>query len=153
MYVALSALFGQHLHKPIIDNYGMVQELYEQEENKRMKGITKDEHGLLDFIYVPAVLAAPKLADFEEDTTAAIIARSFAGTALVYTLMTDAKWGAIKLIPYKTHAILDLSSGILAAAVPAVFNIKSRKAKNTFFLMAITGLTVGILSIIGASKK
>ncbi|HZG26748.1 MAG TPA: hypothetical protein VEZ17_19305 [Chitinophagaceae bacterium] len=118
-----------------------------------IKGITKDEHGVLDYIYVPLVMAAPKIMGFEDDKTAVAITTSFAGTALAYSLFTDMKGGLVKIIPYKTHAILDLSSGIMAAAVPLVFNIKREKARNAFFMMAATGLVVGVLSLIGAGRK
>ena len=118
-----------------------------------IKGITEDEHGVLDYIYVPLVMAAPKILGFDDDKTAVALTSSFAATALAYTLFTDAKWGAVKVIPYKTHAVLDLSSGVLAAAVPLVYKIKQKNARNTFYMMALTGLVVGVLSLIGATRK
>ena len=118
-----------------------------------IKGITKDAHGFADYSYIPAVLAMPTLAGFKEDEKAAAVCRAFAGVVLGYSLLTDAKWGAVKLIPYKTHAILDFSVGVAAVAAPAVFGIANKRAKTTLFLMGLTGLVVGALSIIGASRK
>jgi hypothetical protein len=119
-----------------------------------IKGITKKKHFYADYSYVPLVLAAPTIADFEDDKLAAGICRAFAVKALGVSLLTDAKWGCIKLIPYKVHAILDVASGVMAlaaAATPAIS--KNKRARNTFILMGITGLVVGGLSIIGAKPK
>jgi hypothetical protein len=119
-----------------------------------IKGITKKKHVYADYSYVPLVLAAPTIADFEDDKLAAGICRAFAVKALGVSLLTDAKWGCIKLIPYRVHAILDVASGVMAlaaAATPAIS--KNKRARNTFILMGITGLVVGGLSIIGAKHK
>jgi|SRR5687767_7820431 hypothetical protein len=119
----------------------------------KITGIKRDEHGLADFSYVPLVLAAPKLAGFENNKEAALICRAFAASALAYSLCTDAKWGAIKLIPYKVHAGLDVASGILAFGAAMIPQIaKNKAARNTFIAMGLTGLVVGTLSLIGAKR-
>jgi hypothetical protein len=119
----------------------------------KITGITCNQHGFADYSYVPLVLAAPTLAGFENNKQAAIICRAFGVSALAYSLCTDAKWGVIKLIPYKVHAGLDIASGVLAfgaAMLPQVN--KNKAAKNTFIAMGITGLIVGALSLIGAKR-
>jgi hypothetical protein len=47
----------------------------------KITGINKKKHVYADYSYVPAVLAAPALAGFEENKPAALICRSFALTA------------------------------------------------------------------------
>jgi hypothetical protein len=117
------------------------------------KGITKRNHVYADYSYVPAVLLAPKLAGFEEDKLVAAVCRGFAVSALAISLLTDAKWGYVKVIPYKVHAILDVSSGVLALATAVTPRIcKNKNARNTFLIMGVTGLVVGALSVIGAKK-
>ena len=86
-------------------------------------GITKNKHGFANYTYVPGVLAAPKLVGFQKDTTAAIFAMRWVATVLGYTLLTDAKWGAVKLIPYKTHAALDLIPGRITLSAPQLLRI------------------------------
>ena len=114
-------------------------------------GIKKNEHFLTDYSYVPAVFMAPKIAGFEDNKQAANICRAFSGIVLGYSLLTKAKWGAVKLIPYKTHAALDLASGVAALAVSqSAFVKESKEASTTFKLMGIVGISVGILSLIGA---
>ncbi len=118
-----------------------------------IKGITKEMHVYADYSYIPAVLLAPKLMGFEKDSKAATVCRSFAIAELGTSLLTDAKWGAIKCISYKTHAIIDLASGVMAlgiAAAPAIS--RDPAARNTFIAMGITGLIVGALSLLGAKR-
>ena len=117
-------------------------------------GIKKKEHVYADYSFVAAALLAPKLANFEQDKTAANVCRSFAISSLAVSLMTDAKWGCWKIIPYKVHAILDISTGALAlaaAATPAI--CKNKNARKTLIAMGITGLVVGALSVIGAKHS
>jgi hypothetical protein len=118
-----------------------------------IKGITKDQHLLLDYAYVPLVLSTPSLLHFEDEKWASNACYILSATVLGYSLLTDAKWGAVKLIPYKTHAALDLMQGV--AAVGAAFvgqKQLSTTARNTFLALGITGIAVGILSLIGAKK-
>ncbi len=115
-------------------------------------GITKDMHGFLDYTYIPLVLAAPKLVGFEEEKWASKVCYILSTTVLGYSVLTDAKWGVVKLIPYKTHAALDLSVGVIALASPMLLKTSNKRARNTLLLMGITGIVVGTLSLIGARK-
>ncbi|HVF81430.1 MAG TPA: hypothetical protein VM884_05835 [Flavisolibacter sp.] len=117
-------------------------------------GIKKQQHGFTDYSYIPLVMAAPKLVGFTGDKAAATVCRAMSLTVLGYTLLTDAKWGAYKLIPYRTHAVLDLSSGVASLAAPWVLRFSAnKKARNTLLLMGLTGLVVGTLSLIGAKRS
>jgi hypothetical protein len=118
-----------------------------------IKGITKDWHGFIDYSYVPIVLAAPKLVGFEDEKWASDFCYALSAAVLGYSLLTDAKWGALKLIPYKTHAVLDFSTGVMALAAPWLLKAASnKKARNTLLLMGISGIVVGTLSLIGAKR-
>ena len=117
-------------------------------------GIKKNEHSIADYIYVPLVWMAPKILGFSADKKTANLCRAFAATALGYTLFTNAKWGIVKLIPYKTHAAIDLASGVAALAVSqSPITASDSRAQKTFGLMGIIGITVGILSLIGAKHS
>lgn len=114
-------------------------------------GIKKNEHGFADYSYVPLVVMAPKMVGFEDNKKAATICRAFGIAALGYSLFTKAKWGVVKVIPYKTHAAIDVASGVAALAVSQSSVVANDKhAGTTFKLMGVVGITVGILSIIGA---
>lgn len=116
-------------------------------------GITKDKHWITDYTYIPLVLAAPKLVGFEEEKEAANLCYTLSLTVLGYSLLTDAKWGLVKLIPYKIHATLDLSSGLVSLAAPFYIKPQNKKARNTLFAMGLTGLVVGALSLIGNKRS
>lgn len=119
-----------------------------------IQGITKDMHVYADYSYIPMVLLAPKLMGFEDDRSSAMVCRSFAFAELGTSLLTDAKWGAIKCIPYKTHAIIDLASGVMALGAAVMRPMSENKnARNTLIAMGITGLVVGALSILGAKQR
>ncbi|GEM_PF-738608 len=119
-----------------------------------IQGITKDMHVYADYSYIPMVLLAPKLMGFEGDRTSAMVCRSLAFAELGTSLLTDANWGAIKCIPYKTHAIIDLASGVMALGAAAMKPMcENKAARNTLIMMGITGLVVGALSIIGAKRS
>lgn len=128
--------------------------LKKKETTSMIAGIKKEQHAIADYAYVPLVLAAPNLAGFKNEETAAVLVRAMAATALTYSLLTDMKGGVVKLIPYKAHLVLDLASGVLALAAPWAFGFKKNKrARNTLLAMGVTGLVVGALSLVGASKK
>ncbi len=117
-------------------------------------GIKKNQHFITDYTYIPLVFAAPKLVGFNNDKTAATLCRAMSAGVLGYSLLTDARWGAWKLIPYKTHAALDFASGVFALAAPWVLKFSGdKKAKKTLIAMGVTGLVVGALSYIGATKE
>ena len=121
-------------------------------------GITRDKHVITDYTYVPLVFAAPTLAGFEEEKTAATICRVLSVTVLGYSLLTDAEWGVVKLIPYKTHAAIDFATGLLSFAAPCLLKKTSGKAVRkratyTLLFMGVVGVVVGTLSLIGARKS
>lgn len=118
-----------------------------------IKGITRNKHGIADYSYIPMTFAAPSVFRFTEEKWASTLYRALSLTTLGYSLLTDAKWGALKLIPYKTHAIIDLSIGVLTLAAPALLpKPLSTRARNTLLVMGVTGVVVGILSLIGTKK-
>ncbi|HEY8312510.1 MAG TPA: hypothetical protein VIG47_18210 [Gemmatimonadaceae bacterium] len=111
------------------------------------KPISRKQHGVADYTYVPTVMAAPNLVHFESDTTPARLSRGFAAASLANTLFTRAEWGAVKLIPFKAHLAFDAVTGVAALAAPWMFGFSNdRRARNTFLAMGITALAVTLLT-------
>jgi hypothetical protein len=109
--------------------------------------ITRKQHGIADYTYVPSVMASPNLARFADDTTPARLSRAFAATALVTTLMTRAEWGVVKILPFKAHLAIDAATGIAALAAPWLFGFaKDRRARNSFLAMGATEIVVTLLT-------
>lgn len=73
--------------------------------------------------------------------------------ALSYALLTDAEWGAAKVLPYKAHLGIDLALGIASVAAPWLLKVQNNKrARNTLLLMGAVSLTVGVLSLLGTRR-
>jgi len=111
------------------------------------KPISRQAHGIADLSYIPTVLALPKLAGFEDEKTAVTITRVLAGNILTVGLLTRAEWGLFKVIPFKTHLILDVAAGALAATAPWLFGFsKNKAARNAFLALGAVEIMAGLLS-------
>jgi len=109
--------------------------------------ISRKQHGVADYTYVPTVMAAPNLVHFSRDTTPARLSRGFAAASLANTLFTRAEWGVVKILPYKAHLAIDAVTGVAALAAPWMFGFSNdRRARNTFLAMGATALVVTLLS-------
>lgn len=121
-----------------------------QEVKKFMVGIQRKQHGIADYAYAPLVWFAPRLAGFSTQPQANIACKAAAAGALTYALLTDAEWGAAKLLPYKVHLGIDLALGIASFAAPWLLKVQhNKRARNTLLLIGAVSLTVGILSVLG----
>ncbi|HEX2607770.1 MAG TPA: hypothetical protein VHK91_10340 [Flavisolibacter sp.] len=118
-----------------------------------VQGIPKNKHGWIDYSYVPVTLLAPTVIGFRDEKWAANLCYLSAFASLGYSLLTDARWGAFKLIPYRSHALLDLGIGVATIATIAVHPVEHKKAKATLLVMGLTGVVVGILSWIGFKRS
>ena len=92
----------------------------------KMKIIPRKTHGVLDYIVGAALIAAPWIFGFADDTAATYVPVAVGGGALLYSLLTRYELGMIKMIPFETHLILDVMSGILLAASPWLFGFSDR---------------------------
>ncbi|WP_299286229.1 SPW repeat protein [uncultured Mucilaginibacter sp.] len=111
------------------------------------KLISRKQHGFADYTYIPLMAAAPEVFGFEDEDTATLLCRIQGGTVLLTTLLTRAEWGVFKVIPFKTHLLLDLSLGAFSIAAPWVFGFsKNKKARNAFLLMGATSIAASLLT-------
>jgi hypothetical protein len=75
--------------------------------------ISRQQHGLADYSYIPLTLALPKLAGFENEKNAVLLTRLIAGNVTLSTLFTRAEWGVFRVLPFKAHLALDaLAAGL-----------------------------------------
>lgn len=109
--------------------------------------ISRQQHGLLDYGYVPLVAAAPNLLGFAVNKTPATLARAIAGGVLATTLMTRAEWGLVKVLPFKAHLAADVVVGALSLGAPWLFGFaKDTRARNAFLGIGVLGLMVDLLT-------
>jgi hypothetical protein len=109
--------------------------------------ITRQAHGAIDYAYANVVAVLPELAGFENEKKAAAVCRILAGGALTYSLLTKAEWGAVKLIPFKKHLMLDTSASIFAIAAPWLLGFAANKrARNSVWAIGLAGLAASLLT-------
>ncbi len=104
-------------------------------------------HGIAEAAYIPAIASAPETVGFTEEETATTLCRAIGGMALTSSLVTKAEWGAVQVMPYKTHLTIDFVTSAFTLAAPWLFGFsRNEKARNSFIAMGLTGLVVGLLS-------
>lgn len=75
-------------------------------------------HGVLDYLSVATLLAAPRALGWGPRATT-LLTGAAAGT-LVYSLLTRYEFGLKKLLPMPAHLALDAAGGALLCAAPAL---------------------------------
>lgn len=118
-----------------------------------MIGIKRKHHGIADYAYAPLVWLAPRLVGFSNQPQANMACKAAAAGALSYALLTNAEWGAAKLLPYKAHLGIDFAVGLASLAAPWLLKVQNNKrARNTLLLMGAISLAVGALSVMGTRR-
>jgi hypothetical protein len=111
------------------------------------KPITRVQHGFADYSYVPLVAAAPALAGFTHEKTAATLCYVLSGSVLASSLFTRAEWGLVRVIPFKAHLAFDALGAVTTLAAPWLFGFaKNRKARNAFLVIGTINLLAGLLT-------
>lgn len=91
-----------------------------------MKLITTKTHAYLDYIVGIFLLFAPFIFQLSQERPDGIIFFILGTTLLIYSIMTSYELGLFKIIPMKTHLLLDIASGIFLAASPWILGFSDR---------------------------
>jgi hypothetical protein len=111
------------------------------------KPISKDLHGLIDYSYALIVPFLPEVAGFDKDQTARTLCRSLGVGALGYSLLTKARWGLLRVLPFKAHLEIDFSVSCLALAAPWMLGFsKNKAARNALLAVGLMGLLAASLT-------
>jgi hypothetical protein len=111
------------------------------------KPVSRQLHGAIDYAYAAIVPFIPEMAGFSDQEKATLLCRLLGGGALTYTMLTKAEWGVIKLLPFKTHLMIDLSVSIMAIGAPWLLGFSGkRKARNAVIAIGVTGLIASLFS-------
>lgn len=105
-----------------------------------MKILSPVAHGVIDIAFITVVAMAPIMLDLVPAVDTACFV--MAGGYLLLTLMTDFRYGLIRLVPYPVHGWLDLLTGIALVAAAFIFGFESGSAERNLFL------ALGIVSIV-----
>lgn len=101
-----------------------------------MRFIPTKVHGVLDYSVGGFIAASPWILGFAHGGAETKVPEALGKSAVVYSLLTDYEWGVKKVIPMRTHLMLDLASGVLLAASPWLFGF----AKKTWVPHLVLGL-------------
>ena len=111
------------------------------------KPISRRQHAFTDYSYIPLVALAPGLVGFKGESAAARLCQIASGAVAVSSLFTRAEWGAVPVMPYKAHLVIDAALGAFALGAPWAFGFaRNARARNTFLAMGAAGLVAGLLS-------
>ena len=79
-----------------------------------MKFLTPTLHGLGDYAAAVVLIAAPFFLGIQEQSMIAHWASVAGGMGLIiYSLLTDYTFSVAKVIPFKTHLVLDSLAGLV----------------------------------------
>ena len=105
-----------------------------------MKVLSPTVHGVLDYVLALAFLLAPGMVEFSD--TAASLSTVIGVVYLAASLLTRYPLGAIHMIPFPVHGLIE---SIMAAgwiAFPWLFGFAGDAAARNFFVAAGAGLLV-----------
>jgi hypothetical protein len=91
-----------------------------------MRFIPTSVHGVIDYLWGLALLAAPWLFGFADVPAAKWTAVTFGLGAILYSALTAYEFGVLKLLPVSLHLILDGIGGAVLAASPFLFGFSDQ---------------------------
>ena len=101
-----------------------------------MRFLPTKVHGVLDYTVGAFIAASPWIFRFARGGAETMVPLAAGKGAVVYSLLTDYEWGVKKVIPMRTHLMMDLASGVVLAASPWLFGF----SKKVFLPHLIMGL-------------
>ena len=104
-----------------------------------MRFIPTKLHAPLDYIVGVALIAAPWIFQFSEQTAAATIAVVLGIGLIAYSLLTDYELGVWRVFPMSMHNLLDIAAGAVLAASPWIFGYADESA-NVWVPHVVVGL-------------
>lgn len=111
------------------------------------KIIPRAVHALLDYSWSSAIVAAPRLLGFADESNARRLC-TVQGTAVTLaSLLTRYELGALKLIPFRTHLKANRLGALAGLSTPWLLGFAHNKtARNTVLAFFLMELVVVMLS-------
>lgn len=111
-----------------------------------MKKLQPLPHAVIDYAWAGAMIAAPWLFGFSKNKTATINSVASGGAILGLSLMTNYPLGAVKLISFPAHGVIETVAGAATAAAPWLMGFSRNKQARLTHL--ISGLaTLGVVAM------
>jgi hypothetical protein len=104
-----------------------------------MRFIPTKVHAPLDYIVGVALIAAPWIFQFSDDTAATVIPIVLGIGLIAYSLFTDYELGIWRVFPMSVHNLYDIGAGAFLAASPWIFGFADESA-NVWVPHVVVGL-------------
>ena len=112
-----------------------------------MKIISDTTHGILDYLTVAIFVLAPSILGLTG--FAAFVSYALAAIHLAMTLFTDMPLGAIKVIPMRLHALVEMLVGPVLVVATLVLPTILGEKREIFLIMGLVISVVWFLSSYG----
>jgi len=111
-----------------------------------MRFIPTKFHAPLDYIVGVALIAAPWIFRFSEDTAATVVPIVLGIGLIAYSLFTNYELGVWKVAPMAVHNLIDIAAGTVLAVSPWIFGFADESA-NVWAPHLIVGLAAIFLGL------
>ncbi len=111
-----------------------------------MRFIPTKFHAPLDYIVGAALIAAPWIFGFSDNTAATIVPIVLGIGLIAYSLVTDYELGVWKVAPMAVHNLIDIAAGTVLAASPWIFGFADETA-NVWAPHVVVGLAAIFLGL------
>ncbi len=101
-----------------------------------MKLLSPGVHGVLDYAMAGIFAVAPVLFMFGHSRTPITLCWIMASTLTATSLLTRYPLGAIRVIPFPVHGMIELASSIFLVAAPWLTGFSDQPIARMFFLSA-----------------
>jgi hypothetical protein len=123
-----------------------------------MRGMTKAlqplPHAVIDYAWAGTMMAAPWLFGFSRNRKATTNAVVSGAGILALSLMTRYPLGAVKLVSFPTHGVIEAVAGVATAAAPWLMGFsRNRSAKLTHLLSGLGTLMVVAMTDYQAAEQ
>lgn len=88
--------------------------------------ISSKIHAVLDYVVGLLLIAAPWLLGFADNSAATMVPVILGILTLVYSLFTNYEYSLARMLPYKTHLIIDFVAGMLLLSSPWLLGFNDR---------------------------
>ena len=112
------------------------------------------QHAVIDYVYAASMMTAPWLLGFNKNKAATRISVGSGAAILGLSLMTRYPLGAVKLIPFPTHGIIECTGGIVNIAAPWLMGFAGNKrAKWLHVLSGLSTLAIVAMTDYQAAER
>lgn len=108
-------------------------------------------HNILDYIVGAVLVVAPFAFGFAELDTARNVFMLGGFFLLLYSLLTNYEFAALRILPVGVHMALDVLLGIVVMTAPWIFDYRGLLTPSQEYLHY--GLGVGVFALVGFTRE